>query len=72
MQNIGLVGERRRSEVTGQNDFKVQSQDCRGSSKGVKAGNALSLTLLSQNPRRVEPWARNWEKGNSLRREAAL
>lgn len=40
--------------------------------KGVKAGNALSLTLLSQNPRRVEPWARLWEKGNSLRREAAL
>lgn len=34
MQNIGLVGERRRSELTGQNDFKVQSQDCRGSSEG--------------------------------------
>lgn len=75
MQNIRLVGGRCHSELTGQNDFKVQLRAKPRIVEEVQKGlrqEMLSLTLLSKNLRRVGPWARVWEEGNPFRREAAM
>lgn len=75
MQNIRLVGGRCHSELTGQNDFKVQLRAKPRIVEEVQKGlrqEMLSLTLLSKNLRRAGPWARVWEEGNPFRREAAM
>lgn len=74
MHNIGLVGERCRSELTGQNDFKVQLRAKPGIVEEVQKGlrqEMLSHVVIQESE---ESWAlaRLWEEGNSLRGEAAM